>query len=151
MAIKTSTGLAAKMLVTSSAKTLLDGGFIKVYGSAEPATADTALAGSPLLLWTISVNGDGTGLTWDSTAVGRSMVKPTGATWCGATTSGTAVFFRVVGSADDGLLSTTQPRIQGTCGTTADSDMYMSSTTIATNVSITAKSLSAFSITLPTN
>ena len=52
MAIKTSTALAAYLMVTGSAKDCFDDGFIKVYSGVEPATADAAVTGT--LLWTIS-------------------------------------------------------------------------------------------------
>jgi hypothetical protein len=149
MAIKTSTGLAAALMVTGSAKDTFDGGFIKVYSGSAPATADLAATGD--LLWTVSVDGDGTGLTFESTAVDRAMVKTEAETWQGATTAGTAGYFRLVASADDGTESTTQPRIQGECGTTAGADMYMASTTLTTNADLDAKVLAAFSVALPTN
>ena len=147
MAIKSSTGLAAHLMVTGSAKEAFDDGFIKVYSGAEPATADAEATGD--LLWTISVDGDGTGLTFDAAAVGRAMVKPTAATWGGATTTGTAGYWRLVAAADDGTLSTSAPRLQGTCGSTAGADLYMSSTTLTTDAALLAKTLSAFSVALP--
>lgn len=149
MAIKTSTGLAAHLMVTGSAKAAFDSGFIKVYSGTEPATADAAVTGT--LLWTISKDGDGTGLTFDATASGRAMIKTAAHVWSGATTAGTAGYWRLVASTDDGTLSTSQKRIQGNCGSTAGSDLYMTSTTLTTNASLTAKSLAAFSVTLPTN
>lgn len=147
MAIQSSTGLAAHLMVTGSAKGALDGGFIKVYSGSAPATADAAATGD--LLWTISVDGDGTGLTIDAVAVGRAMVKPTAAIWGGATTAGTAGYWRLVAAADDGTLSTSAPRLQGTCGSTAGADLYMSSTTLTTDAALLAKTLSAFSVALP--
>ena len=148
MAIKSSTGLANHLLVTGSLKNALDAGFIKVYAGTVPADADAAITGTTLL-WTISVGGAGTGLTWDTTPVNRALVKPSAATWSGATIVGTASYFRVVGSADDGLLSTTQPRLQGQVGMVAgaNTDMYVADTTFA----VGTKSLAAFSIALPTN
>lgn len=149
MAIKTSTGLAAHLAVTGSMKEAFDLGFIKVYSGTEPATADAAVTGS--LLWTISVDGDGTGLTFDATAVDRAMVKPTAAIWGGATTAGTAGYWRLSDASDAGTLSTTEPRIQGTCGSTAGADLYMSNTTLSTDTDLLAKTLAAFSVALPTN
>lgn len=149
MAIKSSTGLAAYLMVTGSAKAAFALGFINVYNGVEPATADAAATGS--ILWTISVDGDGTGLTFDATAVGRAMVKPAAVTWAGATTAGIATYWRLVGAADTGVLSTTEPRVQGTCGSTAGADMYMSNTTLTTDAALLAKTLAAFSVALPTN
>lgn len=147
MAIKSSTGLAAHLMVTGSAKAAFDDGFINVYSGAEPATADEAVTGD--LLWTISKDGDGTGLTFDADAVGRAMVKTPADTWGGATTAGTAGYWRLVAAADDGTLSTSAPRLQGTCGSTAGADLYMSSTTLTTDAALLAKTLSAFSVALP--
>lgn len=149
MAIKSSTGLAAALITTSDLKTIFDGGLIKFYDGTEPATADAAVAGS--LLWTVSVGGDGTGLTFENTPSGRAMVKTVAESWSGATTAGTVTYWRLVAAGDDGTLSTTQARVQGNCGSTAGSDMYMSSTTLVTNASLTAKSISAFSVGIPTN
>lgn len=148
--VKSSTGLAAYMMVTGSAKEAFDGGFIIVYDSATiPATADAAVEGDSI--WTISLNGDGTGLTWDATAVGRALVKPTSASWSGATAAGTATYFRIVGPTDDGTLSTTQPRIQGVCGSTAGVDFYLADPNLIEDVALDAKSIAAFSVALPTN
>lgn len=147
MAIKSSTGLAAHLMVTGSVKDAFDLGFIKVYNGIEPATADAAETGD--VLWTISVDGDGTGLTFDATAVGRSIVKPSGAVWGGSTTAGTATYWRLVASTDTGVLSTEEVRIQGTCGNTAGADLYMSNPVLLTDTDLLAKTLSSFSITLP--
>lgn len=145
MATQSSTGLADYLLVTGSLKAALDGGFIKVYSGTPPTTADDAVTGT--LLWTISVGGAGTGLTWSPTTVSRALVKPSATTWSGPTAAGTATYFRVVGSADTGASSTTQPRIQGNVGMVAgpDTDMYVADTTFVAGT----KSLSAFSLALP--
>lgn len=147
MALITSTGLAAHLMVTGSAKDAFDGGLIKVYSGTAPATADDAVTGT--LLWTISVNGAGTGITFESAAVDRSLVKETTETWSGATTAGTASYWRLVASGDTGVSSTSQKRIQGTCGSTGSPDLFMSSTTLTTDASTSAKTLASFSITLP--
>ncbi len=145
--LKTSTGLAAHIACVGSLKAAFDGGLIKVYSGVEPASPDDAAAGT--LLWTISVGGDGTGLTIDPTPVGRAMVKPPAAVWCGATTAGTAAYFRLVAAGDDGLASTSQKRVQGSVGAIAGADMYMTDPVLVTNANIAAKTLVAFSLTLP--
>ncbi len=147
MAIMSSTGTSVHLMVTGSAKEAFDLGFIKVYSGAAPASADAAATGT--LLWTISVSGDGTGLTFDATTVDRAMVKPTAATWGGATTAGTAGYWRLVAAGDTGVLSTTEKRLQGTCGSTAGADLYMSNTTLTTDAALLAKTLAAFSVVLP--
>lgn len=147
--IKSSTGLAAYLMVTGSAKDAFDGGLVKVYSGAAPATADAAVSGT--LLWTVSVDGDGTGITFSSSASGRSMVKEPTEVWQGAiVATGTAGYWRLVAAGDDGTLSTTAPRIQGTCGDTADADMYMTNPSLVENSDLDAKALAAFSVALPT-
>jgi len=147
MPVKTSTGLAAHLAVTGSLKSAFDGGLIRVYDGSPPASADDAVVGN--LLWTISVNGDGTGLTFDTTPVGRAMVKPDAATWGGATTAGTPTYYRLVASGDTGASSTTQKRVQGTVGAVAGVDLYMTNPTLVTNASLLAKVLIGYSLTLP--
>jgi hypothetical protein len=150
MAIKTSTGLAAHLAVTGSLKEAFDLGFIKVYSGAAPDTADDEETGD--LLWMISKDGDGvTGLTFAAAAVDRALVKTEAHTWGGATTAGTAGYWRLVTAADTGEDSPTEARIQGTCGSTAGADLYMSNTTLSTDAEPLAKTLAAFSVALPTN
>jgi len=134
------------MMNSSGAKELLDGGLIKVFSGTPPASADAAQTGT--VLWTISANGAGTGLTW--TSASGEISKAGGAVWQGATTAGTATYFRVIGSADTGALSTTEPRIQGSVGVSATSDMVLSSTTFVTDAATNARVLGAASFVLPT-
>lgn len=150
--VKSSTGCGAKLAVTGSIKAVFDGGKIEVRSGPAPVTADAAATGD--LLWTIQKD-DGAGgtavLAFDATASGRSAIKPAADTWGGATTAGTAGYWRLVAAADDGLASTTQARIQGICGSTADADMYLSNTTLTTDAAVMAKTLAAFSVSIPTN
>lgn len=146
MSLSVSTGLRAGMMNSSGAKELLDGGLIKVLSGTPPASADAAQTGT--VLWTISVNGAGTGLTW--TSASGEISKAGGTVWQGATTAGTATYFRVVGLADTGALSTTEPRIQGSVQC-RPSDMVLSSTTFVTDASASARVLGvAASFVLPT-
>lgn len=140
--IKSSTGLRSHLAVTGSIKSGLDGGTIKFYDGAEPATADAAATGT--LLWTVSLNGAGTGLTFDPAPVNGSAVKPSAATWAGATTAGTPTYWRFVAAGDTGALSTTEKRVQGNCGNFAGADIYLSNPTLVTSASPTAKALEAF-------
>jgi len=149
MAIKTSTGLREHLAVTGSIKDALDLGVIKFYEGTEPATADEAVAGS--LRWTVSVDGGATGLSFDATAVAGAAVKPTAVTWCGATTAGTPNYWRFVTAADTGALSTTQKRIQGTCGNVAGVDIFLTSPTLTTNAALDAKELNDFAVSVLTN
>ena len=150
MTIRTSTGFAADLAVTGSMKALMDGGSIKVYDGTEPATADAAEAGS--VIWEIKKDDEAEGvegLVFKDTADGRSLIKPSADTWGGATSSGTATYWRLVKDTDDGMEATDQPRVQGNCGSTAGSDLYMSNTTLAEDTDVLAKTLAAFSMTLP--
>jgi hypothetical protein len=147
MPVKTSTGLAAHLAVTGSLKAAFDGGLIRVYDGTPPDSADDAVVGN--LLWTISVNGDGTGLIFDSTPVGRALVKPDAAVWGGATAAGTPTYYRLVAAGDTGASSTTQKRVQGTVGSVAGVDLYMTNPVLATNSNLLAKVLIGYSLTLP--
>jgi len=113
------------MLGSDDFATGMSGFLIKIYGSATsqaaadaliPATADAAI-GSATLLCTISVNGGGTGGTFDAPASGV-VAKAAAETWTGTNVaSGYASFYRGVLSSDTGVLSTTEKRVQGTVGT----------------------------------
>lgn len=143
MAILKSTGLITYVNGTGSVKAALDSGFIKFYNGAVPATADAIATGT--LLWTVSVDGDGTGLTYEINASGRAA-KPTAAQWSGATTAGTPTYFRAVTAADDGTLSTTQRRVQGTCGNGVNDDLYLDNPVLTTDAALDAKILNAFTV-----
>ena len=114
--MKRSTGLRNYMLASGSFKQALAGTVIRVYGGTAPASADDAIGAAPLLC-TISVDGDGTGVTLDATASGGVITKNTSEVWTGdVTASGTATFFRMEFAADTGAFSTTAVRMQGTVG-----------------------------------
>ena len=114
--MKRSTGLRNYMLASGSFKQALAGTVIRVYGGTAPASADDAI-GAATLLCTISVDGDGTGVTLDATASGGVITKNTSEVWAGdVTASGTATFFRMEFAADTGAFSTTAVRMQGTVG-----------------------------------
>ena len=114
MAIKNSTGLRNAMLASGSAKAALDGGRINIYAGAAPATADDAVGGATLLC-AITLNSTGTGILFDTAAVNGVLAKKPSETWSGSiVATGTATWYRHVAAADDGTLSTTAPRLQGT-------------------------------------
>ena len=149
--IKSSTGCAAKLMVTGSLKALFDGGKIEVCTGAAPATADAARTGD--VIWTIQKDdGEGgvEGLVFDAAASGRSAVKPSDDTWGGPTVAGVAGYGRLVAAADDGTESTTQARIQFLVRSTGGLGLYLSNTTLTTDADVLAKTLAAFSVTLPT-
>jgi len=147
MSVKTSTGLAAHLAVVGSLKNAFDNGLIRLYDGVPPASADDAISGT--LLWTISLNGDGSGLVFDAAAVGRSMVKPSAAVWSGPTIAGTPTYYRLVAAGDTGAASTAEKRVQGTVGALAGVDLYMTNPVLVTNASVNAKILVAYSLNLP--
>lgn len=153
MTIKTSTGLRDSLAVTGSIKSIFDGSQLMFYQGTEPATADAAVAGS--LLWTVTVDGDGTGVTFEAAAVDGAAVKTTTETWCGATAAGTPNYWRFITATESGGTpgeeSTVLPRIQGSCGNTAGVDVYLTNPVLTTDASLDAKTLNAFSVSVLTN
>ena len=79
--IKTSTGLAANMMVTGSFVSTMNLCKIKIFGGTVAADADAAETGT--LLVTITNAGTATGLTWEAAAVGRAAVKTHGSVGAG--------------------------------------------------------------------
>lgn len=143
--IKVSTGLRSKMLDTGSLKSLLALGFIKFYTGTPPATADAAVTGT--LLVTISNASTGTGINMAASAVSGVLDKLSTETWSGVNVAtGTATYYRHVAAGDDGTLSTTQARIQGTIATAA-ADMNLSSTSLAAGA---PQLVAVYSVALPT-
>lgn len=146
MSLKASTGLRNKLLDTNPLKAILASGFIKIYAGAVPSDADAAIAGGNTLLTTISVNSTGTGLTFAAAAADGTILKNASEVWSGLNVaSGTASFYRFVSSADTGVLSTTEPRIQGTIGL-AGTDMVLSNTTL---VSGATQTVDYFAVNMP--
>jgi len=145
MSLKVSTGLRSKMLDTGPLKTIMALGFIKLYSGAEPANADAAITGT--LLSTISVNSTGTGLSFDTAAVAAVLSKAPAEVWSGTNAAGgTATYYRHVAAGDDGTLSTTQARIQGTVGTVG-AELNLSSVILANGATQT---IDYYSVALPT-
>lgn len=145
MALLASTGLRNKMLDTGALRTVLTLGFIKIYAGAVPTTANDSL-GAATLLCTISNNSTGTGVTFAVTAANGAIAK-SAEVWSGVNTAtNTATFFRHVLSSDDGLLSTTQVRLQGTAGVTG-TDLLLASSVLTSGVTTL---IDSYSIQLPT-
>jgi len=146
MAFQVSTGLRDYMLDTGSFKAAMDLGFLKIYEGAVPADADASL-GAAGLLCTLSVDGLGTGLTWESAAVSGVLSKTVAETWQGTNTdSGTASFFRFVTAADTGAASTTEMRVQGTVGLVG-AELNLSSVTLTVSA---VQTVNHFNVALPT-
>lgn len=147
MTTKLSTGLRNKMLDTGSLKSRLALGFIKLYSGAEPASADAAVTGT--LLCTISVSGNGTGLSLDTSAASGVLAK-SAEVWSGAiVATGVAGYYRFSAAGDTGAASTTEERIQGSVGL-AGADLNLSNTTLTTNASLTAQTIDYYVVSLPT-
>lgn len=146
MSLKISTGLRDHLLVTGSFKSAVDGGVIRVYNGAVPATADAALSGNTLLV-TISNNSAGTGITMDAASASGVLGKNPAEVWSGdPVANGTATFYRYSPLVDDGTLSTTIKRVQGTAGS-AGFDLNFSNTTVAVG---TPKRIDTYDIAQPT-
>jgi len=145
MALKTSTGLRTKMLDTNSLKTLFALGFIKIYSGAVPANADAAITGT--LLCTISNASTATGINMAAAAVAGVLAKLSSEVWSGVNAaSATATYYRHIAAGDDGTLSTTQARIQGTVAT-AGADLNLSATALTSGATQT---IDYYTVALPT-
>lgn len=139
-----STGLRDKMLDSNPLKTVMALGFIKLYSGAAPASADAATTGT--LITTISVASGGTGISM-AAAAASGVLSKAAETWSGVNgSSATVTHYRHVAVGDDGTLSTTQARIQGSIAT-AGADMNLSSTALTNGATQT---VDTYSIALPT-
>lgn len=140
MAIKASTGLRNHLLATGSLAAALAGGKLRIFAaSSAPATADDAETGT-LLVEISSIN-------MAAAATAGVIAKASAETWSATVAStGTALYYRHVGSTDDGTSSTTQPRVQGTVGV-AGADMNLSSVELTASATQT---IDYYSIALPT-
>lgn len=116
MSLKFSTGLRQGLAVSGSLRSLLNQGLLRIYSGTVPTNADAAL-GSAVLLNEISAGGTGTTLTFEAAAPGGVLTKSAAENWTGNNLeSGTPSFFRFVQPTDTGNASTTEVRLQGTCG-----------------------------------
>lgn len=149
MAFRLSTGLVATMLATSSLKAALEGsaGFlIDIYSGTQPANPDTAPTGT--LLVTVSLNGAGTGMHFETAAVSGALPKKASETWSAtAVATGTAGWFRIRTTTDTGTeASTTASRVDGAIATSGG-EMTLGSLTVTSGAPFV---MSAGSVTLPT-
>lgn len=143
MAVKVSTGLRNALLDSASLKDILDGGFLDIYSGTIPATADDALTGATLLC---RVSNGGSGLTFDTSAVGGVLSKNPSEVWQGLNTaSGVASFFRFVTAADTGAASDTEERIQGTVAVLG-ADLNISNTSLTVSA---PQAIQFFYVALP--
>lgn len=145
MAIQLSSGLRDHMLITGSFKSGLDGGLLKIYAGAVPATADADSSGLTVLC-TISLDATGTGITFGSTVTAGVLTKNTGEIWRGLiATTGTATFFRFMAVGDTGTLSTTNKRVQGTVNVVGADINFSSISFVSGNYKI----IDSLNVTLP--
>jgi hypothetical protein len=149
MTIKASTGLRNHVLATNSFKNAMDGGKMYWYSGTEPADADAAIDGAQVLLVTISLDGDATGLTFASSAASGILGKSISETWEGTiASSGLASFFRFCESGDTpAAASTTAKRFQGSIGAVssgADIELTDPNLTATEN-----QPVDTFNVTLP--
>jgi hypothetical protein len=143
MAISKSTGFITYVNGTGGGVLeALNGGSIVFYNGTPPANADAAATGT--LLWTVLLDGEDP-LVYEVNAQGRAA-KPAAAQWGGATTAGTPTYWRAITAADTGALSTTERRVQGTCGNGVDVDLYLDNPVLTTDAALDAKLLNAFTI-----
>jgi len=125
-------------------------GIIEIYSGVKPASANNAATGTLLAKVTL----DGGAFTDGVATNGLEFDAPSGAVLSKAAaedwrytgiTDGTAGWFRLrANAADNGLASTTLPRIDGTIGTTSG-DMLLSNVNIVTGAPGT---VDIFNITL---
>lgn len=119
MTIRLSTGLRNKMLdggASGGIKGSFNLGFMNIYTGTQPASADSAATGT--LLGTVSVNGGGTGVTFDAAAAGV-IAKAAAETWrFTGLADGTAGWFRLwPAGGTPGGSSASEARLDGTVGT----------------------------------
>lgn len=146
MSIKVSTGLRNAVLATSSLKSALSNGVLRIYAGAEPGSADAAVNGATLLCEIFS-DGTAAGINLANAADNGSISKAPGEAWSGShTANGTATWFRHTTLADDGAASTAAMRIQGSVGVSG-ADLNLSS--VAFTVS-TPQNIDYYTLTLPT-
>ena len=146
MTFKVSTGLRNALLTDNPFSGALANALLRIYSGPVPATADAVLSGATLLV-EISDNDTGTSLAFEAAAVDGALSKLSSQVWsgtCGA--SGTASFYRLVDSADDGTESTSAVRVQGSIGV-AGADMNISNPTL---VALALQPVDYFSVALPT-
>lgn len=145
MTLKVSTGARDALLATSPLRDIVGGMVMRLYAGAQPSTADAAL-GAATLLCEISVNGDGTGVSFETSATSGVLRKEPVESWYGPIlTSGTATFFRMEVPSDDGSLSTTALRLQGTVAS-AGGDAYLPNTSLIQGGS---QAIDYFSVAVP--
>jgi hypothetical protein len=119
MSFRLSTGLRGKILdggATGGYKGSFGSCFINIYTGSQPASPDNPATGT--LLGTVSVNGAGTGMTFDASVAGV-LSKAAAETWrFTGLAAGVAGWFRLWQTGDTVTnSSTTAARLDGSIGT----------------------------------
>lgn len=131
-----STGLKTAVLTTDSLRAALLNGKLQVYaGPTLPVSPDDPLPGDQTLLvdYTDTDSG-GFDLTFEAAVSAGALVKTAAQVWQGAAlANGTATWFRYTKTGDNGLLSTTAIRVQGTVGG-AGADLFLATTNMVLGV-----------------
>ena len=145
MSLKFSTGLRRALLAVAPLRTALNGCELRVYSGPEPASVDSAISPSNLLLLKIKTD-TGAGLTWEADAPGGVITKNLAEDWRGTVdAAGSATFFRYVLPADTDTASTSAVRVQGTVAI-AGGDLNFSNTAFVVGA---VERLKAYAIALP--
>lgn len=145
MTAKFSTGLRNGMLNSTGFKEAFTTGELRIFGGSAPADADAAETGDLLVI--VSKDGAGDPLGFGTPADGV-VSKASAETWLGTIDAGgTATHWRLVNAADDGSLSTTLPRVQGTVAA-AGADMNLTDPTLTASEN---QPINFFAVALPTN
>jgi len=147
MSFRLSTGLRNKILDGGAAggyKASLNLGFIAIMSGSQPTSPDNAATG--VLLGTVSVNGAGTGLTFDASVAGV-LSKAAAETWrFTGLADGVAGWFRFYAPGDTITnISTTAARLDGTIGSSG-ADLNLTNLQIQTGQ---VNTCDAFTITQP--
>lgn len=142
---KFSTGLRNTMLGTGSLRSVMNSSVMRLYSGSPPASADAAVTGT--LLCTLSVNGSGTGVTFETIPADGVIAKEPAEVWQGTNAAtGTVAYARLVATSDTGNTSTTANRIQVTVGNTS-TDILVANTLLTSGQTFT---LNYFNVELPT-
>lgn len=139
-----STGFKKAILGPSAFADIFAGGQIRLFAGTRPATADSAEPATPLAV--IERAGANKGLQFY--LFDQYVINKPGDKWrLRGLGSGTVVWWRLVGAADDGQASFSQPRIDGDIGsTTAPQEMVLASAVMTPTTLINYDS---FMYTLP--
>ena len=144
--MRLSTGLRNHLVTGGSLKEGLDGGVIRLYSGTPPSGADAAVPAGATLLATISVGGDGTGVTFEAGPDAGLLLKSPAEAWQGVVDqTGEASWFRLVQPSDGDDNSTTALRIQGVVAV-AGGDMQITNTALTGGATQT---IDYFSLVMP--